>query len=274
METAPGRCPKCGFERQPNAAECPVCGVVFARSERSIAAGTPHGLPERAVGEPAGPAAAPRWAVPPSLQTRDAPGAPPAGGVDPYAAPRTAGIAGASGPGGAAGALSLGLADDSRDGIWCSGKLIVMGRNATLPNRCVRCAAPAEARIRTRLAWHSPWLYLLLVAPLLYILVALVVRQTARVEIPLCGRHRRRRSRARWIAFGILVTCLPAGYAAGVWDQAWLGWTAALLLVVGLVAIVLAARLLAPKRIDRDRLWLANASPEFLDLLPAGPSLL
>jgi hypothetical protein len=271
VETAPGRCPKCGFERQTNAAECPVCGVVFAKAERSVAAGTPHGSPERAVEGPAGPAAAPRPAAPPPiLQPRHAPGAPPAGGVDPYAAPRT----GIAGPAAAAGAASLGLADDSTDGIWCSGKLIVIGRNATLPNRCVRCGAPAETRIRTRLAWHSPWLYLLLVGPLLYVLVALVVRQTARVEIPLCGRHRRRRSRARWISFGILVACLPVGYAAGVWDQAWLGWTAAFLAFIGLVAIALAARLLAPKRIDRDRLWLANASPKFLDLLPSGPSLL
>jgi hypothetical protein len=272
VETAPGRCPKCGFERQAKAAECPVCGVVFSRLDPTAATAPPGGspapdslvaVPPRSAA-PLRPAPPAPFPPPPDRHFPPPPKAPPAGEIDPYAAPRSVGTPAP---------VNLGLPPDPSWGIWHAGDLIVMSRQATLPNRCVRCGAPAESRLRTKLAWHTPWLYLLLVAPLFYLVVAFLVRQTANVEIPLCGRHRRSRRRGLWIAWGILFASIPVGYAAGVLDQPWLGWMVPLVILIGLIAVVVASRLLVPTRIDRERLWLKSAAPEYLDFLPAGPLL-
>lgn len=68
-------CPKCGFAREPQSLDCPVCGIVFARyrarPETSTAlAGVPYGMP------------APEGGAAPADSLYDGPG------VNPYAAPR------------------------------------------------------------------------------------------------------------------------------------------------------------------------------------------
>src|SRR5436309_2493776 len=72
--------------------------------------------------------------------------------------------------------------------IWRSGPLLVMSQGARLPDRCVKCNAPANGqRLTRKLYWHSPYLYLLILLNLLiYALVAIFVRKKARVEIGLC----------------------------------------------------------------------------------------
>ncbi|MEM7395487.1 MAG: hypothetical protein AAF492_24410 [Verrucomicrobiota bacterium] len=50
---------------------------------------------------------------------------------------------------------------------------LVMGKKAALPERCVKCNAPAEGQpLKRNLYWHSPFVYLcLLMKMLVYILV-------------------------------------------------------------------------------------------------------
>ncbi len=72
------------------------------------------------------------------------------------------------------------------------GKQLVVELGAVFPDRCLKCNAPAEGfKKRFNVSWHHPALYLLvLLGLLIYVIVALVVRKTARLDIPLCPRHR------------------------------------------------------------------------------------
>jgi hypothetical protein len=252
------RCPKCGFERLPEASQCPVCGVVFAKLERA----------------PQPPAAPPPSRQAPATQ-RTPEAAPPqrvrqgddAADIDPYAAPRSARIVG--------GPAFPGFGEP-RGGYWRSERLLVMERGAELPARCVRCNAPANERIAKTLYWHNPWLYLLLVAWVLYLLTALVTRKRARIAAPLCPQHLKRRRAwitGSWTAVvaSIVVTYAVAG---GSSDREWLYVPCAVAFIGGLVTAVLAHRILVPKRIDDLHVWLKGAAPEFLNSVPAGPSLL
>jgi hypothetical protein len=253
------RCPKCGFERLPQATECPVCGVVFAKLERAAAAP----LPPQAMPPPA--AAPPPGAAPPARQAA-VPAA--AASVDPYAAPRSTRIVG--------GPAFPGFGEP-QGGCWRSERLVVMERGAELPERCVRCNAPARERITKTLYWHNPWLYLLLVAWLLYLVTALLVRKRARIAVPLCPRHLKQRRTviaASWLAVlaGFAMIFVAAGVASD--DIAWLFPVAGLTMLSGLFASVFAHRVLMPKRIDDRHVWLRGAAPEFLNSLPSGPSLL
>src|SRR5438105_983048 len=76
--------------------------------------------------------------------------------------------------------------------LWRSGRVLVMGQGASLPDRCVKCNAPAHGqRLVRKLYWHSPFLYLLILASILiYAIVALIVRKRARVEIGICDSAR------------------------------------------------------------------------------------
>ncbi|HVR11389.1 MAG TPA: hypothetical protein VMW75_25315 [Thermoanaerobaculia bacterium] len=261
------RCPKCGFERLPQASECPVCGVVFAKLERAAQlqlapSAAPRPRQQQAPPPTAAGAAPPATAAPAARQA-----AAEAPSVDPYAAPRSTRIVG--------GPAFPGFGEP-RGGCWRSERLVVMERGAELPDRCVRCNAPAQARITKTLYWHSPWLYLLLVAWLLYVVTALLVRKRARIAAPLCDRHLKRRRKAITASWVALLVGIAAFFVAGTGgtELAWLYMVGFFGLLGGLVGAVFAHRVLLAKRIDDRHVWLRGAASEFLNGLPAGPSLL
>ncbi|MGC2695968.1 MAG: hypothetical protein WA738_09270 [Candidatus Angelobacter sp.] len=92
-----------------------------------------------------------------------------------------------------------------RDG----GKLIVpaavQGWNIPLPPPCVKCGAPANGKpVHKNFSWHHPALYLLILAGVLvYLIVALIVRKSMRLTVPLCAQHAQRRSLAVNLAWVI-----------------------------------------------------------------------
>jgi hypothetical protein len=255
------RCPKCGFENLPEASECPVCGVVFAKLERA-----PQG-PQAAEA-----AAPPRQPVPPPLSVKPALDPPPAAyqkgaaaDVDPYAAPRSTRIVG--------GPAFPGFGEP-QGGCWRSERLLVMELGAELPARCVRCNAPANERVTKTMYWHNPWLYLLLVAWPVYLVTAVVVRKRARIAAPLCPLHlSRRRARITGSWTVVLIVAVAMEWARGP-DLASISQVGVVALPAGLAAAVFAHRLLAAKRIDDSHVWLKGAGPEFLNSIPSGPSLM
>ena len=114
------------------------------------------------------------------------------------------------------------------------GDVVVFFRETALPACCVRCAAPATRSVRKTFTWHTPWLYLALLAnALVYVLLALAVRKTARVDLPYCEACWRSRSRAIALAWGL--TAGPVALAV-VLGSALTGDTAALA-VVGAIPV-------------------------------------
>src|SRR5947199_8440156 len=91
---------------------------------------------------------------------------------------------------------------------WRDGKRVVVLRNGELPPLCVKCGDLGVEQVTRKLNWSSPWLLLLvLLALLLYVLVALIVAKRSRVTIWLCAKHaqaRRRDKRIGWIGLGLV----------------------------------------------------------------------
>lgn len=151
--------------------------------------------------------------------------------------------------------------------------LVCLNADVVLPDRCVQCNSPAEGyRLERTLYWHSPWLHILALAPLLYILIALAARARGTVHVGVCPNHRRRRGRA--IASGWLgVVCLVGGIAAGTefgGGAAVLG--VAVALALGFIAWVF-GRLIYAMRIESDSMRL-RVGADFLRSiapLPAAP---
>lgn len=163
-----------------------------------------------------------------------------------------------------------GVATGSLSELWRSGNLLVLRKDAFLPDRCVKCNQPANGfKLPRKLSWHTPWLYLLILPSLLiYIIVALIVSKKARLEIGLCQEHRQRRRRDLAIAWLIFVLSLVAFGAAAALSNGWLALAGVSLLLVAIVYGAVRVPPVQAKRIDNQFLWLKGVSPAFLATLP------
>ena len=155
-------------------------------------------------------------------------------------------------------------------GIWRDGNRLVMVKTATLPDRCVRCNAPANGRrLKRTLYWHHPLIFVLvLVSLLIYIIVALIVRKKAFVEIGMCDLHYRRRMRSILTWWLITLGCVALMILGITLD---LGWAALLVIVIflgNLLFAVAITRPVAPARIDDNYVWLTKIGPDFLATFP------
>jgi hypothetical protein len=157
------------------------------------------------------------------------------------------------------------------EGLWRDRRLLVMNREARLPPTCVKCGDPEVRRLKKTLYWHHPAVYLaLIVNVLIYAVLALVLRKSAKIEVPLCRRHNHRRS--MMLAVGATLCVAGAGgcTAAVAREDAFLLWSV-LGAVVGAIVMILGERVVWPKKIDERRLWLHGAGPPFLLRLAVWP---
>jgi len=159
-------------------------------------------------------------------------------------------------------------------GIWRDGKTLVMTKEAFLPDRCLRCNAPANgARLRKRLSWHHPLLYIVIfVAMLLYLILALALSKRATVDFALCPSHLRKRRNLILVGwglflFGIILAVVGAGY-----DYASIVIGAILLILADIVWLVLAYKVVTVKRIDDRHVWLTGLDEQYLLQFPPWPS--
>ncbi|MCP4765006.1 MAG: hypothetical protein GY875_01915 [Gammaproteobacteria bacterium] len=164
-------------------------------------------------------------------------------------------------------------------GVWRQEKAVVMQRNAELPDRCIHCNALAEPGKLRRVIYLNIWIQLVMLvlflvfnvlALLPIIIVSLIFRKTAKVKIPVCQKHQRRRLRITMASFVLLtVSIVLAVVAARVsLYQNSIFMIAAAIFIVAFVFAIIRGQLLKAKKIDKERLILKGAKSPFLDSLP------
>lgn len=157
-------------------------------------------------------------------------------------------------------------------GTWRDGAVLVLSPDASLPSRCVRCNEPSEEPTKSRkLYWHSPWLYLLILANILiYAIVAIIVRKKAVVAPGLCSDHKRRRRNAIITAWTLLI----AGFALlsmGIAGKPLAAAGGLLLILAALIVSASVTRIVRAKRIDAQYVRLKGCGTAFLDSMPPFP---
>ncbi|MEN3334510.1 MAG: hypothetical protein V7641_3875 [Blastocatellia bacterium] len=161
----------------------------------------------------------------------------------------------------------------SSTGVWQQKNMLVMHKQATLPDRCVKCNRPANGRrLNKTFSWHHPALYLLVVVGLLiYVIAALIVRKTAVLHLGLCDEHFSKRRTDIWVSWGILAlsvaliilgaaTNLPALFLIGI-----------VLIFVAAIYGAVSANLVAVQKIDEQYVWLKRINKDYLLMLPELP---
>ncbi len=162
---------------------------------------------------------------------------------------------------------------DSSEGMWRKGKTLITHRYPEFPDTCIKCGQPASGyRKKVKLARHHPAVFLLvLLGLLIYVIVALVVRKKAVVEVGLCPEHRGKLKQF-WNGglFSIAIALATLVFADSP-NRGPSVLLAMLLILLGVTSL-LASRSLSASRITDDQLWLQGAGEPFLQDLPEYPN--
>jgi hypothetical protein len=156
-------------------------------------------------------------------------------------------------------------------GVWRDGNTLVMLKTARLPDRCIKCGLPANgSHLRKKLTWHHPALVLLVLAGVfIYLIVALIVRKTATVEISLCEDHVRKHRVAvtvSWMIFLLGIVLMILSISAESLGTAGFGM---LLLFASAICAGTWVKVVQVKKIDDNYIWLRGVDESFLVLLPS-----
>lgn len=162
-------------------------------------------------------------------------------------------------------------------GAWASGNLMIASHDAVLPPYCVKCGRPADPNsFSKKFSWHPQWVYIfVLLALLLYVILALAISKRMTLQLPLCARHLEKYKALRSAAAILLLGCIPEMIVAGEYlPESYTGYGIAagvLALIAGLVCLIMFGAILRPTFIDRNYGYFSNASPAFLQYLPPTP---
>jgi len=170
--------------------------------------------------------------------------------------------------------------------VFYDGTGLVMAKGCYPPDRCIKCNEPTHGYIWSKtMYWHHPAFYLLILFPglLVYLIVALCVRKSAKVTVGLCPIHRAARTRRVLIAtvscllgLGLLIgapilssenpfhmtrdsrqTMTMIGIIGGT-----------VILLAGLIYTAVGVAVVTPRRIDDQFVYLTRAGVPFLSTLP------
>lgn len=165
--------------------------------------------------------------------------------------------------------------------VWRDGKQLVMKIGATLPYRCVKTNGEAELLLRRKLSWHHPVLFLSLCGGLLiYVILALLLRKTADVQIPICHRIKQRRLIAMLVGWVFGLSGLGIIFGAVVLSendpqfQPYVGFViigGILFSLISIIVCTMLANIVSPSRITDKHVWLKGVHRDYLDELPEWP---
>jgi hypothetical protein len=168
-------------------------------------------------------------------------------------------------------------------GVWRRGNLLVMHKQAVLPDRCVKTNAPAQgSRLKRTLRWHAMWVYLtILMHPLIYIIVALMLQKRAVIYIGLSQprlNRLRRTTVIAWVLAAGSIGMMVLGAVLADMDDFRRNSPAPVLVFLGTAFLVICAiygligtRTVSAKWITKDYIWLKGVHPDYLAELPEWP---
>lgn len=156
-------------------------------------------------------------------------------------------------------------------GVWRDNKTLVMSKDAQLPDQCVKCNAPANGfKLKRKLTWHHPALYVvILVAWIIYLVLAMALSKRATVFLGLCAEHVKRRKTfllIGWTMFAIGVITPVIAFSN---DYPGIGAFGILLVFISIFWLVFANRVVTVKKIDDLYVYLNGIDANYLAQFPS-----
>ena len=157
-------------------------------------------------------------------------------------------------------------------GTWREGSTLVMSKDASLPDHCVKCDAPANVRLKRNLSWHHPALFLLLLlAWLIYLILAMALRKRATVYLGLCQQHYERRRNSLIAGFITLAVSLALVFGAIASEYPLVALLGLFGILASAIWLAFIARVVNVKKIDDRFVWLTGIDKNYLARFPPLP---
>jgi hypothetical protein len=155
------------------------------------------------------------------------------------------------------------------DSVWRKNSVLIMTRHALLSDRCMKCNDPAKRKLKRNLSWHHPALYLVIFGGVLfYVVLALVFRKSATVEVGLCENHSALRTRDIMITWAIALLSIGSFILAAQLENLTFAEIGGLLVLSAAVYGIVKVRVVAPTKIDDNLIWLKGFGRDYLNDLP------
>ena len=153
--------------------------------------------------------------------------------------------------------------------IWQSKSVLVMMKQALLPDRCVKCNAPTQHKLKRNLRWHHPALYIVIFGGVLfYVILAMVLSKTATINVGLCETHSTARKRDLLIMWIIVLLAVGSFLLAIAMEELSLFFIGLILFLGGVIYGTVKARVVAPQKIDDQYVWLTGVDEDYLRQFP------
>ena len=153
--------------------------------------------------------------------------------------------------------------------IWRSKSVLVMTKRAPLPERCVKCNAPARQTLKRNLRWHHPALYLVIFGGvLLYFILSLVLNKSATIHVGLCETHVAARRRDILITSVLVLLSFGSFFLAATAEDMTFLFVGLFVLLGATIYGIVMTRVVAPQRIDDHYVWVTGIDAEYLKQFP------
>jgi hypothetical protein len=158
----------------------------------------------------------------------------------------------------------------SPQGVWRDGKLLVTIKDATLPNRCIKCNAPAMKLLKRQVEWYPRYVLLVfLLIRIVGIILYFCLRRRATIYIGLCEDHINKRR------FGMLIggSVMTAGFLLFFGQMSsdpniGLIMLGLMMALVGICVMVSVYRTVSATKIEEPYVWVKGVNQDFLNDLP------
>lgn len=159
-------------------------------------------------------------------------------------------------------------------GVYRKGFDLVVHERVGLPPYCIKCdeevsGSSGGAFLRQKFRWHHPAVYVAIISPMIYVILALALSKRATLDLPLCGTHMAKRRKMRNSLIGIGVFSLFAIIALTAANS--IGWAFMVFLVTIIGIPLWCEYIYKPLRVDKmenDYVYLRGVHHKYLERLP------
>lgn len=166
------------------------------------------------------------------------------------------------------------MAPQSPQGVWRRGNEVIVHKHASFPTKCVKCGQDFSysnngSFSTQKYRWHNPLVYIAVISPLIYLILAACLSERFSFELPYCQTHLQERETTKnyligggFAAFAAVV--LTAMFGSGVLAFG-IGLFAIIALLISHEYVYKPFRV---KSVDGQYVYLQGATQDYLNTLP------
>lgn len=154
-------------------------------------------------------------------------------------------------------------------GVWRDGSLLVMTKETILPNRCVKCNAPAIKLLKRTVEWYPRYVILIFILiRIVGLILYFILRKRVTVYIGLCEAHLNRRRIGVITGLSLFMLGLITFFGALTNENFPLALPGLLFVLVGIIVMALTWRVVSASKIQEPYVWVKGIHRDFLETLP------